>query len=122
MKKILVGFAVIIVIAALVENHKSEVSDVPNMNINYAPEYQSPEYQYDPVYIDDYVEDREQTTCPMCCGTGTVECIVCRGSGINSDYESYTSVVIKAMSKPYCEGCDGNGYITCGRCHGSGLD
>lgn len=59
--------------------------------------------------------------CTWCDGKGYTTCIVCKGTGVNEDYDKL-SPVQKAFQKRYCESCDGNGVIECGRCHGSGID
>lgn len=59
--------------------------------------------------------------CTWCDGKGYTTCIVCKGTGINEDYDKL-SPVQKGFQKRYCEACDGKGAIECGRCHGSGIE
>lgn len=120
MKKIFGIFLVICVLFAVIDDHKSDEANLQNVQMNQPDAYSTQAhsnqylYQYSNPYSVTY-------PCPLCSGTGKIKCKVCRGTGVNDDYE-HLSYVMKGFSKPYCEGCDGNGWITCGRCHGTGQD
>lgn len=120
MKKIIGAFIVICLIAGVIDGLKSDEINSQNAQMNQSATQQTQTYPNQ--YLYQYSNPNSvRYPCPRCSGTGSTKCKVCKGTGINSDYDKL-SYVQKGFSKPYCEGCDGNGWITCGRCHGTGWD
>lgn len=120
MKKFILAFLAICVLAALIEGIKPGGSNSQSTRNNRPSTNSTQTYPNQPSR--QYSNPNPVTyTCPMCSGAGKITCRVCGGSGENSIYE-HLSPVQRGFSSPRCEGCNGNGWITCGRCHGTGRD
>ena len=71
-------------------------------------------FSFSVIYVD---EDRPQTSCDDCGGSGTIDCSECDGSGKETCSDCDGDGEIDGES---CGNCDGDGRVDCNSCDGDG--